>query len=97
MQYLSDLKWSQGYLCPKYGNTKYCAGDIEFVRQCTKCHNLSLPNSGTLFHIIKFSISEAFVIGYYLVTSKKGISSTGLSRKLGLRQKTCWLFEQKVM
>ena len=26
-----------------------------------------------------------------------GISSTAVSRKLGLRQKTCWLFKQKVM
>jgi hypothetical protein len=30
-------------------------------------------------------------------TSKSGISSTELSRKLELRQKTCWLFKQKVM
>jgi hypothetical protein len=30
-------------------------------------------------------------------TNKKGIASTELSRKLGLRQKTCWLFQQKVM
>jgi hypothetical protein len=30
-------------------------------------------------------------------TSSKGIASTELSRKLGLRQKTCWLFKLKVM
>ena len=30
-------------------------------------------------------------------TNKQGIASTELSRKLGLRQKTCWLFQQKVM
>jgi hypothetical protein len=29
-------------------------------------------------------------------TSKKGISSTELSRKLELRQKTAWLFQRKV-
>lgn len=29
-------------------------------------------------------------------TSKKGISSTELSRKLQLRQKTAWLFQRKV-
>ncbi len=34
---------------------------------------------------------------YYVSTSKKGISTTELSSKLGLRQKTCWLFKQKVM
>ena len=30
-------------------------------------------------------------------TNSKGFSSTELSRKLGLRQKTCWLFRLKVM
>jgi len=40
---------------------------------------------------------KAFYIVYYLATTKKGISSTELSRKLALRQKTCWLFKQKVM
>jgi hypothetical protein len=30
-------------------------------------------------------------------TNKKGISSMELSRKLDLRQKTCWTFKQKVM
>jgi hypothetical protein len=55
------------------------------------------PTSGTLFHKVKFSLRKAFYIVFYLSTSKKGISSTELSRKLGLRQKTCWLFKQKVM
>jgi hypothetical protein len=55
------------------------------------------PTSGTMFHKMKFSILKAFYIVYYVSTSKKGISSTELSRKLGLRQKTCWSFKQKVM
>jgi len=40
---------------------------------------------------------KAFYIVYFVSTSKKGISSTELSRKLGLRQKTCWYFKRKVM
>lgn len=48
---------------------------------------------------VQFStgIYKAFYIVYFVSTNKKGISSTELSRKLGLRQKTCWLFKQKVM
>jgi hypothetical protein len=46
---------------------------------------------------VKFPLLKAFYIVYYVSTNKKGISSTELSRKLGLRQKTCWLFKQKVM
>lgn len=97
MQYLSGLKWADGYRCPKCGNAKYCAGDKEFSRQCTKCRHISSPTSGTLFHKVKFPLLKAFYIVYYVSTNRKGISSTELSRKLGLRQKTCWLFKQKVM
>lgn len=46
---------------------------------------------------VKFSMLKAFYIVCYVSTNTKGISSTELSRKLGLRQKTCWLFKMKVM
>jgi len=55
------------------------------------------PTSGTLFHKVKFSLLKAFYIVYFVSTNKKGVSSTELSRKLDLRQKTCWYFKRKVM
>jgi predicted RNA-binding Zn-ribbon protein involved in translation (DUF1610 family) len=97
MNHLSNLKWSGGFMCPQCGNTKYCKGDKVHIRQCTKCNYLASPTSGTLFHKVKFPLLKAFYIVYYISTNKKGISSTELSRKLGLRQKTCWFFKQKVM
>lgn len=96
-QYLCDNKWSDGFKCPQCEHTNYCKGIKKYDRQCTKCNRLVSPTSGTLFHKVKFPILKAFYIVYYISTNKKGISSTELSRKLGLRQKTCWLFKQKVM
>lgn len=96
-EYLIELKWGNGYVCPNCGHTNYCKGKRKHDRQCTSCHRIVSPTSGTLFHKLKFSILKAFYIVYYVSTSKKGISSTELSRKLGLRQKTCWSFKQKVM
>jgi hypothetical protein len=95
--YLSELKWGNGFVCPICGHTKYCNGKRKYDRQCTSCHRISSPTSGTLFHRLKFSVLKAFYIVYYVSTNKKGISSTELSRKLGLRQKTCWKFKGKVM
>lgn len=96
-QYLTELKWLTGFVCPNCGHTKYCKGKRKYDRQCTSCHRITSPTSGTLFHQLKFSVLKAFYIVYYVSTSKKGISSTELSRKLGLRQKTCWKFKVKVM
>lgn len=96
-EYLIELKWGNGFVCPNCGHTNYCKGKRKHDRQCTSCHRIVSPTSGTLFHKLKFSILKAFYIVYYISTNKKGISSTELSRKLGLRQKTCWSFKQKVM
>jgi hypothetical protein len=95
--YLADLKWAFGYHCQKCGHKKYCAGKNAFDRQCTSCNYVETATAGTLFHHCKFSLLKAFYIVYYMATTKNGISSTELSRKLALRQKTCWLFKQKVM
>jgi len=96
LQYLSGLKWSEGYKCKKCGHIHYCQGNKKYDRQCTKCNYKESPTSGTLFHNVKFPLVKAFWIVYYMSTSKKGISSTELSRKLQLRQKTVWLFQCKV-
>lgn len=34
-EYLSNLKWSAGYVCKKCGHTHYCKGNNEYDRQCT--------------------------------------------------------------
>jgi len=96
-EYLADLKWTNGFKCSKCGHDKYCTGNKTYDRQCTRCNHGESPMAGTLFHKSKLPILKAFYITYYLATTKNGISSTELSRKLALRQKTCWLFKQKVM
>lgn len=97
MNHLAMLKWQDGFICPQCGHTKCCNGNKPHIRQCTKCSHLVSPTSGTLFHKVKFPLLKAFYIVFYISTNKQGISSTELSRKLGLRQKTCWLFKRKVM
>lgn len=97
LDYLVKLKWENGYKCPKCKNTKYGKGMKPHDRQCTKCQYVESPTAGTLFHMVKFDLVKAFYIVYFVSTNKKGITSTELSRKLELRQKTCWMFKRKVM
>jgi hypothetical protein len=97
MKYLESLKWSDGFICEKCNHKTYCKGNRDYTRQCTRCRYQSSPTSGTLFHKLKFPLLKAFYIIYYMSTNKKGITSTELSRKLSLGQKTSWLFRRKVM
>lgn len=97
LAHLADLKWANGFRCRKCKHGNSCNGVPEGSRQCTKCNYTESPTANTLFHMVKFDLVKAFYIVYFVATNKKGITSTELSRKLGLRQKTCWSFKRKVM
>lgn len=96
-EYLSDIKWKNGYRCSSCNHDKYFAGKQPKSRCCTKCHYDESPTAHTLFHNVKFSLKKAFYIVFLVVTTKKGISTHELGRKLEMRQKTCWLFKRKIM
>lgn len=97
IQHLADLKWKDGFKCPKCESHRYCNATRPYDRQCTRCRYIQSPTSGTLFHKVKFPLDKAFLAVYLVSTNKKGISSTELSRKTGLIQKTAWLFRIKIL
>lgn len=96
LQYLSEEKWKDGFICRKCGHTNYCKGKKPFSRRCTKCKSEESATAHTVFHKCKFPIIEAFKITY-LVCHTPNISSYNLSEKLNLRQMTCWKFKKKIM
>jgi ISXO2-like transposase domain/Transposase zinc-ribbon domain len=96
LEYLSSLKWEQGYCCKKCANDKYCQGKKPFNRRCTKCRYEESPTAGTMFDKVKFSLLKAFHIAFKISTKKKGMSSLELSNEFELRQKTCWEFKWKI-
>ena len=95
-QYLSTLKWEDGYSCKRCGNNKYCQGKRPFNRRCTKCRYEESPTAGTMFDKVKFSMLKAFHIAFKIGTKKKGMSTLELSNEFELRQKTCWEFKWKI-
>ncbi len=96
LQYLSLLKWEDGYSCKRCKNDKYCQGKKLLNRRCTKCRYEESPTAGTMFDKVKFSLLKAFHIVFKISTKKKGMSSLELSNEFELRQKTCWEFKWKI-
>ena len=96
LEFLSNLKWENGYSCKKCGNSNFCAGKEPFSRRCTKCKSKETATNGTIFHGVKFPISKAFYIAYNVCKTKEDISSYEFGRRLSLRQMTCWNFKTKI-
>jgi two-component system, sensor histidine kinase LadS len=96
-QYLKDLKWKDGFECPKCSNKKFGRGNNNFTYKCTQCQHQESVTSNTLFHAIKFPISKAFYLAYYLHKNGNDVSYEELALKLELSKNTAWKFGKKVI
>jgi two-component system, sensor histidine kinase LadS len=96
LEFLSDLKWTEGFTCRKCGNTNSCVGKTPHSRRCTKCKAEESATSGTIFHNCKFPIHKAFFIAYNVCKGKEDVSTYEFARRLALRQMTCWNFKTKI-
>jgi transposase-like protein len=95
-QYLSDLKWQDGYSCKKCNGIEQIKGDCGFDKRCKSCGYNESVTSGTIFHAMKMPIELAFEMVHRISVNKKGISSVALSREYGVNQKTAYNFKRKV-
>jgi two-component system, sensor histidine kinase LadS len=95
-EFLSELKWGDGFVCRKCGNSNHCPGKTPFSRRCTKCKSEESSTSGTIFHNCKFPVSKAFYIAYTVCKGNEDVSSYEFARRLSLRQMTCWNFKTRI-
>lgn len=96
LEFLAEVKWKDGYICRKCGNTNYCHGKTPFSRRCTKCKTEESASAGTVFHNCKFPLHKAFYIAWNVCKGNEEISTYEFARKLALRQMTCWNFKSKI-
>lgn len=95
--YLLEMKWKNGFICDKCNHSHYWTKKGNpYVRVCKSCRHINSITANTLFHKLKFPLRKAFLILFEMSTTTKGCSSPVMARKLGINQKTAWLFMSKV-
>ena len=60
-EYLSNIKWSEGYVCRKCKHTKSQIRK-DYSRTCNICSDTESAMANTLFHKVKFGLRKAFFI-----------------------------------
>jgi len=95
--YLVDLRWPHGFICPKCGHTEFYPIERRKLFQCRHCKHQASVTAGTIFHKLKQPLKTLFWAVFLVATSKKGISALELQRKLGINcYKTSWLLLHKI-
>lgn len=95
LRFLAESKWRDGFVCRHCGHTNYCEGKTPYSRRCTRCKREESATAHTIFHRCRIHLPDAFRITY-LVCGDAEISTYELSRRLNLRQMTCWKFKKKI-
>lgn len=94
-QYLFDVRWSEGFKCPKCLHTKVWWHKRGTLR-CIKCHRDISVTAGTVFQGRHLPLRLWFQALWSVISQKNGISALGLSRSLGISEKTGWKLLGKI-
>ena len=94
-EYLSGIKWEEGFKCVKCGHD---ASQIRtnYSRTCNICGHTESATANTLFHKVKFGVRKAFFICFEMSTSTKSLSASYMGVRFGVTEKTARLFMHKV-
>lgn len=94
-EYLSKIKWEQGYTCVKCGHS---ASQVrkDFSRTCNKCSHIESTSANTLFHKVKFGLRKAFFICFEMSTTTKSLSASYMAVRYSVTERTARLFMHKV-
>lgn len=94
---LIQMRWPDGFVCPKCGERKYSYAKPRRVFQCSVCRTQTTVKAGTIFHKSKTPLVKWFLAIYLLTQSKNDIAALELARQLGVKWDTAWLIKQKLM
>jgi len=95
-QYLFELKWAEGFCCPKCKNETYWLTAQNLIH-CKLCGHQTSLTAGTLFHGTRKPLLLWFHIIWWVVAQKTGVSASNMTDFMGFgTYRTAWTWLQKL-
>ena len=94
---LFNLKWPQGFVCPRCGYKRYSLIKKPCRYQCLGCRHQTSATVGTLLEHTKVALHKWFLAAYFITQSKNSISSLSLKRQIGVSYNTAWRIKMKLI
>jgi transposase-like protein len=95
--YLMQVRWPDGFRCPRCRQGKAWPMHERGLMQCAACGRQTSVTAGTIFQDIRTPLPVWFRAMWAVTSQKTGISALGLQRELGLGSyKTAWAWLHKL-
>lgn len=96
LEYLGQLRWPDGFVCPKCSKTEFWKTSAG-LWMCPTCGRRTSVTAGTIFHRTRTPLSSWFAAVWFVTSQKGGVSALGLQRVLGFGSyETAWAWLQKL-
>jgi len=94
---LFELRWPDGFVCPKCDNKTYCEIKGKRLLQCNRCHHQTSLIAGTIFQSTHLPLNKWFLAIFLLTQTKNGVSALELSKQLGVSYNAAWRTKHKLI
>lgn len=96
-QYLVDLRWSDGVICPHCGSKEqHSYTTTRKIWRCKVCRKEFSVKVGTIFEKSPIGLDKWLSCVWLIANSKNGISSCEIARALGITQKSAWFMLHRI-
>lgn len=95
--YLAQVRWPDGFHCPRCRRQKTWPARDGRLWHCAACGHQTSVTAGTIFQDTRTPLTTWFRAMWWVTNQKTGVSALGLQRALGLRSyKTAWAWLHKL-
>lgn len=95
-QYLFNMRWPEGFCCPRCGQKDYYFVSKRRLYQCKSCNCQASLTAGTVFHRTHTPLLKWFWAVFLVATDKRGYSALALMKTIDVSYPTAWLMLQKI-
>ena len=96
-QYLVDLRWSDGVVCPHCRSTEqHSYTTTRKIWRCKSCKKEFSVKVGTIFEKSPIGLDKWLPAVWMIANAKNGISSCEIARALGVTQKSAWFMLHRI-
>ena len=89
-EYLYNVKWPEGFVCPVCGHRHGHALSRPGRYQCAKCRHQTSLTANTVMHRTHLPLTKWFWAIYLVACDKRGISALTLAGRISVSYETAW-------
>lgn len=95
-QYIFDLRWPDGFICPRCQNDKFGMIKSRLLYRCKSCRYQASLTSGSVLHRTRTPLMIWFWAIFLISCDKRGHSALSLSKELSISYWVAWTMFQKI-